>query len=158
MTIWAALVGATVVVVATAVGCWLETSAVGWLTNIGVLAVVMVVVIGYDWPGRHLVRAPFGWSLPLCGIAGAASVVRFDRLRWPHVTSIAMAGAVVTLVVLAFVVWGLREPGHATVERPAVVPAAIGAMGGRRRRGVDAEPPSGHRGRGRGARPGRVAA
>lgn len=106
--------------------CWLQTSFVGWLTNVGVLAVLLVVTVGYDRPGRRLLRAPFGWVYPLCGIGGAASLVGLTELRWPHVTSTAMGGVVVTMVVLAYVVAGLREPGRAEPAQPLVFPLGSG--------------------------------
>lgn len=124
--VWASLLGAEVCVAVAAVACWLQTSFVGWLTALGVLAILLVVVSGYDLPGRYLVRAPFGWLIPLTGAAGLASVSRFGRLRWPHVSSVAMGGIVVTMVVLAFVIWGLREPAGAEVQGQLVFPLRSG--------------------------------
>lgn len=124
--VWVALVGSVVACAGTAVACWWETSFVGWLTNLGVLAILLVVTMGYDRPGRHLVRAPFGLVYPLCGLSGAASVVTVADIRWPHVTSTAMGGVAVTVVVLAYVVAGLREPGGRSVVQPLVFPLGSG--------------------------------
>lgn len=126
IAVWVALVGSVLACVATATACWLQTSFVGWLTNVGVLATLFVVTVGYDRPGRRLLRAPFGWVYPLCGVGGAASVVELPDLRWPHVTSTAMGGVVVTMVVLAYVVAGLREPGRSEPVRPLAFPLTSG--------------------------------
>jgi hypothetical protein len=126
VVVWLALVGSVVACAGTAVACWLETSIVGWVTNLGVLAILLLVTVAYDRPGRHLVRAPFALVYPLCGLGGVASVGRITDVDWPHVSSTAMGAVVVTLCVLAFVVAGLREPGRPESAGPLVFPVRSG--------------------------------
>jgi hypothetical protein len=97
VVVWLALVASVVACAGTAVACWLETSFVGWVTNLGVLAILLLVTVAYDRPGRHLVRAPFALVYPLCGLGGVASVGRITDVDWPHVSSTAMGAVVVTL-------------------------------------------------------------
>lgn len=118
--------GAVGCVAVAAVACWLQTSFVGWLTATGVLVILLVVVFGYNQPGRYLLGAPYTWCVSLAGLGGLASAARIGSLRWPHVSSFAMGGAVVTLVVLAFVVWGLRDPARLEVHGPLAFPLRSG--------------------------------
>ncbi len=120
------VVGSLLAVAIVAVGCWFETAFVAWVTNLGVLVILLLVTVVYDQPGRHLVRSPFAWLYPLGGAVGIASVVRIRDISWPHVSSTAMGGIVVTMVVLAFVVVGLREPGRVEVAAPLVFPLPSG--------------------------------
>lgn len=116
------VVGSLLAVAVVAVGCWFETAFVAWVTNLGVLAILVLVTVAYDQPGRHLVRSTFARLYPLSGAVGIASVVRVRDMGWPYVTPTAMGGIVVTMVVLAFVVVGLREPGRLEVAAPLVFP------------------------------------
>lgn len=131
---WLSVIGSVLAVAAAAVGCWWETSIVAWITNLGVLAILLLVTVVYDRPGRHLLRSPFAQVYPLCAALGVASVVRIGDIGWPHVTSTAMGGVVVMVVVLAYVLWGLREPGSGEVRARLVFPLRTGrwvvAVGG----------------------------
>ncbi len=120
------VVGSVLAVAVVAVGCWFETAFLPWVTNLGVLVILLLVTLAHDYPGRHLLRSPFAWVYPLGGLVGLASVVRIGHLQWPHVSSTAMSGLVVTMVVLAFVVVGLREPGRLEVASPLVFPLPSG--------------------------------
>lgn len=124
--VWLSVVGSVVAMAVVAAGCWMQTSVVLWLTNLGVLAILLVVTVAYDQPGRHLVRSPFSRVFPLLGVAGAASIVRIGALGWPHVSSMTMGGVVVTVVVLVFVLVGLREPGRQQLARPLLFPLQSG--------------------------------
>lgn len=124
--VWLTVVGSVLVVAAVAVACWLQVSGVSWLTNVGVLTILLVVTIAYDQPGRYLVRYPFKWVFPLLGLVGAASAVRLGSIGWPHVSSMSMGGIVVTLVVLTFVAAGLREPGRLVVGDALLFPVREG--------------------------------
>ena len=124
--VWVSLVGAGVAMAAAAVECWRQPSFMGWLTAAVVVVILLVVVVGYDQPGRYLVSFPWRWLTPVVGFAGLTSVARMPRLRWPHVSSLAMGGVVVTLVVLAFVLWGLREPTKAEMSSPLSFPLRSG--------------------------------
>lgn len=132
--VWLSVLVSVLAVTAAATGCWLQPTGVLWLINLAVLAILVLVTVAYDQPGRHLLRTPFGWLYPLAGAAGAVSVVRAPSLAWSLVSSMAMGSLVVTLVVLAFVVAGLREPGHLEVRAPLLFPLpsgrwAVGAGG-----------------------------
>jgi len=111
---------------AAALGCWLQTSVVGWLTNLVVLATLLILTMLYDRPGAHLVRAPFAWVYPLCGLGALASVVRVGSLGWPHISSTAMGVVVFCLVLLAYVVAGLRQPGHEQLDLTLSFPLRSG--------------------------------
>ncbi len=123
---WVALVGAVCCVAAAASACWLQASFVGWLTAMGVLVILLIVVLGYDQPGRYLLGPPYTWFVLVAGLVGLASAARLGRLGWPHVSTLAMGGLVVTLVVLAFVLWGLREPARVQVQDSLVFPLRSG--------------------------------
>lgn len=117
---------AVVVVAAVAVACWFETHFVFWLTNLAVLGILMVLTLGYDRPSRYLVRSPFRWVFPALGVVGVLSVVRFGSIRWPHVSSEALACAVVSFVILGCALAGLREPAHEEVSAPLTFPLQAG--------------------------------
>jgi Peptidase family M23 len=110
VTVWLSLAGSVAACLAAAVGCWLQTSVVGWVVNVAALAILMLLTVVYDRPGRHLVPRPYSWVYVLCGLAGLASMVRVGSLGWPHVSSTAMGLVVFTAVLLVYVVAGLREP------------------------------------------------
>jgi hypothetical protein len=105
------LLGSVAACLVAAVGCWLQTSVVGWLVNLGVLGILMVLTMVYGRPGRHLLPRRFAWLYPACGLAGLLSVVRVGSLGWPHVSSTAMGLVVFTVILVVYVVMGLREPG-----------------------------------------------
>jgi len=105
------LLGSVVICVAAAIGCWLQTSVVGWLVNLAALAILMLLTLAYARPGLHLLPRPFPKVYPVCGALGALSVVRVGSLGWPHVSSTAMGAIVFTGVLVVYVVAGLREPG-----------------------------------------------
>jgi hypothetical protein len=120
------LVGSVVACLAALVGCWLQTSVVGWLANLGVLAILVLLTLAYARPGRHLVRSPFAWIYPACGLAGLLSVVRVGSLGWPHVSSTAMGVIVFTLVLVVYVIAGLREPAADRLAESMAFPLGSG--------------------------------
>lgn len=124
--VWMVTAGAAVGLTIAAEEAWRQPSFMGWLTAMGILTILLVVVVGYDQPGRYLFRSPLGWLLPLVGVIGIASVVRLPGLRWPHVSSQAMGALVVTIVVLAFVLVRLREPARPEVTGPLLFPLRSG--------------------------------
>jgi Peptidase family M23 len=120
------LVGSVAACLAVAVGCWLQASVVGWLANLGVLAILMLLTVVYARPGRHLLRTPFALIYPACGLAGVLSVVRVGGLGWPHVSSTAMGAIVFTVVLVVYVVAGLREPAADRAPEALAFPLSSG--------------------------------
>lgn len=121
-----ALVGSVLGCAGVAATCWLQTSVVGWVTNLVALAILLILAVVYDRPGTRLVRAPFALVYPLCAAVGLASVVRVGDLGWPHISSTAMGVVVFCGVLLAYVLAGLREPGGDDVREPLTAPFASG--------------------------------
>ncbi len=121
-----ALAGSFAACLAAAVACWLQTSVVGWVTNLLVLATLLILTMLYDRPGRHLLPAPFGRAYPLCGLVGLASVARVADLGWPHISSTAMGLVVFTVILVVYVVVGLREPGADSATQELAFPLRSG--------------------------------
>lgn len=115
---WAGLAVSVITGAGLAVGCWFQTSVVGWLANLAVLGIVIVVVYGYQRPGRCVLPRWVRWSYPACAAVGLASAVRVGSLGWPHISSTAMGLLVFIGVISVYVVIGLREPpSFATFHR-----------------------------------------
>jgi hypothetical protein len=122
LTVWAGLAAGSSSVVGLAVACWLVGSLVPWLIALVGLVIVLVLAVGYNRPSRWLLRGPHRFLVVLCGLGGAASVARVEDLRRDQVPTLTMGTFAVLLVVLTFVVWGLREPRGAVVSRPLRFP------------------------------------
>jgi hypothetical protein len=108
------------------VGCWLQTSVVGWLANLAVLAMLLLLTRVYARPGPYLLPAPFAWVYPACGVAGLLSATRLGALGWPHVSSMAMGALVFTVILVVYVVAGLREPAADGVTEMLAFPLRSG--------------------------------
>jgi biotin carboxyl carrier protein len=126
VALWSGLVGSVSACVLVAAGCWWQTSYVEWFASLGALAILMVVTLVYDRPGRHLTRLRIDRWYAACGLAGLLSVIRVGARGWAHVDSLTMGATVCTGVVLAFVLLGLREPGRGPVDPPLALPFAAG--------------------------------
>jgi hypothetical protein len=120
------LVGSVAACLVAAVGCWLQTSVVGWLANLAVLGILMLLAMVYGRPGRHLLPRRFAWLFPACGLAGLLSVVRVGSLGWPHVSSTAMGLLVLIVILVVYVVVGLREPGSEGATEALAFPLMSG--------------------------------
>jgi peptidase M23-like protein len=134
--IWAALAGSVLACAGVAALCWLQSSAVGWITNLVALALLLTLVMVYQRPGSRLLRSPFSWVYPLSGVAGALSVVRAGELGWPRVTSTAF-GAVVFFgdedrVTLGFPFcsgrWAVAVGGVTALNHHVTRPDQVGAL------------------------------
>jgi hypothetical protein len=106
--------------------CWFQSSVVGWVTNLVTLAMLLGLAAVYQRPGTWLLGRPFAWVYPLCGLAGLASVVRVSQLGWPHLSSTAFSVVIFCAVLAAYLVVGLREPGHASEQVVLALPFSSG--------------------------------